>query len=143
MLLTRNNFSRHVTFMHTFVSKHRLTYDITDSVNVRNIGTHLLINIDEATLVNIDARFLSVDQLTVWYTTDSNKNCIVTYRLSRCFLAFHCYVDTVFFCFNCCYFSFKHQVEFLLDTLSKYFNDIFIGSWDHLIEHFNNVDLRT
>ncbi len=44
--------------MHTFVSKHWLTNDITDSMDVRYVSTHLLIHVDEATLVNFDACLL-------------------------------------------------------------------------------------
>ena len=89
MLLTRNNFSRYVTFMHTFVSKHWLTNNITDRMNVSNVSTHLLINIDETTLINFDTCFFSIDKFTVWYTTDSNKNRIVTLSFSWCFFTFH------------------------------------------------------
>ena len=130
-----------MTFVNTFVRQHRLTDDIADSEDVRHVGTQLLVNTDKAAFVNFNARFACVEVFTVRYATDSNQHRVITLCFSRGFFAFHGNIDTVFFCFNGSHFGFQHQVEFLADAFGEDFNHVFVGSRDHLVEHFNHVDL--
>ncbi len=60
---TGDNFSGNVTFVNTFVCQHWLTDDITDSKDVRYVGTQLFVNADETTVVNFHASFACVEVL--------------------------------------------------------------------------------
>ncbi|MNL47210.1 hypothetical protein D3C87_1699830 [compost metagenome] len=141
MLHARDNFSRNVAFVNTFVRQHWLTDDVADSKDVRHVGAQLFVHTDKATVVNFYARCARIEVLTVRHTADSNQHRVVTLRFARGFFAFHGNVNTVFFCFNGSHFGFQHQVEFLADTFGEDFNDVFIGSRDNLVEHFNHVNL--
>ena len=133
MLLTRNDFSSHMAFVYGFVSKHRLANKITNRKNVRNICAHLFINVNETTISYRHARFLSSNKRTIWLTTNSNQYSIVTYRFSRCLLAFKRDIQSVIFSFNVGHFSFKHRVEFVFDGFHVHFDNVFVSGRHQLI----------
>lgn len=54
---------------------------------------------------------------------------------------FHRHIDAVFFGFYRRHFGFQHQIELLADTFGEDFDDVFVSRRNHLIEHFNNVNL--
>ncbi|EME04859.1 hypothetical protein BS732_4455 [Bacillus subtilis MB73/2] len=132
-----------MTFVNTLVSQHWLTNDVTDSEDVWNVSSQLLVNSDETSVVNFNTSLTSVQVLTVWNSTDSNQNSVVSLWFRWSLLTFHSNVDTVFLSFNSSNLSFQHQVELLRDSLSENLNDVLVSRWDNLVEHFNNVDLRT
>ncbi|MNT17748.1 hypothetical protein D3C72_1529230 [compost metagenome] len=59
------------TFVRSFVGKHRLTSDIADSKDVRNVCSALSIHFNKATLVNCDTPSFQVRLVSVWTTTYS------------------------------------------------------------------------
>ena len=141
MLHAGDNFSGNVTFVDTFVRQHWLTDDIADSKDVRHVSAQLLVNADKATVVHFHASFARVEVFTVRHTTNRYQHGVVTLWFGWGFFAFHGNVNTVFFRFNGSHFGFQHQVEFLADAFGEDFNDVFVGSRDNLVEHFNHVDL--
>ena len=141
MFLTGNHFGCDVTFVYPFVCQHWLTHDVTDRINVRNVGAHLLVGTDKATLIHFNASQTGIQLLTVRHTTDGYQHGVITLRFGRRFLAFHADVDPVFTGFHRSHLGFQHQVKLLADLLGEHFHDVFIGSRDHLIEHLDHVNL--
>jgi hypothetical protein len=47
---TGNHFGRHMRFMHRLVCQHGLAHNVAYSEDVRHVGAHLNIDVDEATL---------------------------------------------------------------------------------------------
>ncbi|MOA44572.1 hypothetical protein D3C78_1668700 [compost metagenome] len=121
--------------------QHRLTDDVTNREDVRHVGTQLFVDVDKATFVNFYTSLASVQQFTVRHTADRYQHRVVALWFCRGFFTFHRDVDAVFFGFYRGHFGFQHQVELLADTLGKDFHHVFICSRDHLVEHFNHVDL--
>ncbi len=132
-----------MAFVDTFMRQHWLTHDVTDSKNVWHIGAQLLINVDKATIINFNTRLTRIQQLTVRHAANRNQHRIIALWLCWRFFAFHRDIDTVFFGFYRCHFGFQHQIELLADPLGKDFHHVFICCGDHLIKHFDHVNLRT
>jgi hypothetical protein len=44
------HFGRHMRLVHGLVRQHGLADDVADGENVRHVGAHLDVNVDEATL---------------------------------------------------------------------------------------------
>ncbi|MND94581.1 hypothetical protein D3C80_868020 [compost metagenome] len=143
VLLAGDDFGRHVAFVHTLVSQHRLTDDVTDGVDVRNVGTQLLVHFDETALVDGNTGFLGVHQLAVRHTTDRDQHVVVANRLGRGVLAFVRDVQAVFTGFNCGDLGLQHDVEFLGNALGVDLDDVFVRSRYQLIGKFHHVDLGT
>ena len=59
--MTRRYFGRNVRFMHRLVRQHRLPDQVADGEDVRYVGTHLVIDRDEATVGDDDAGLVGSD----------------------------------------------------------------------------------
>ena len=100
MLLTRDNFSGDVAFMHGFVRQHRLPNDVTNSKNVLHVGTQLLVHFNKAAVSDFHTSFFSSKLFTVWRTTYGNQHSIIFDWCCRRFIAFKSDINTVFLGFN-------------------------------------------
>ena len=63
--LTGNHFSRHMRFVHRLVRQHGLTDDVANGEDVRHVGAHLDIDVDEAAVGDGDTSFLGGDFFAV------------------------------------------------------------------------------
>jgi hypothetical protein len=67
--LACDHFCGHMRFVHGFVGKHRLADDVTNRKNMRHVGAHLNIHIDEATVGDGDTGFVSGDLFAIGRAT--------------------------------------------------------------------------
>ena len=68
-------------FVHRFVREHRISGDVADGVNVRHVGPHLLVGVDEAALGDRDARLFGGDLLAIGNAADRDQDQVVGLRL--------------------------------------------------------------
>src|SRR5690606_25123599 len=71
-LLASNALSDHHTFFRPFVCQHRAAHNVTDSPDTRRIGRAQVINVDEATLIQVHATVSSQQTFGVWTTTHAH-----------------------------------------------------------------------
>ena len=64
-LLAVRGFGGHVRFVHRLVRQHRLADDVADGEDVRHVGAHLLVDLDEAAVGHRDAGLVGADLLAV------------------------------------------------------------------------------
>ncbi len=121
---TRDNFSSYVTFMHTFVSKHWLITSVTDRVDVRNVCTHLLINVDEVRSSTSIPAFPASISAPFGTRPIATKNSIVALSFSWCFLAFPMKRRYRLLSLQLRITLVSSIKRTFLDTLSEDFNDI-------------------
>ena len=75
-----------LAFMNRLVSQHGLAYEITDSEDVRNIGSLLLVDGNETTLVNRHPGFVGVQFIAVGSAAYGHQDA-VEHLWCRCLLA--------------------------------------------------------
>jgi hypothetical protein len=63
--LTGNHFSSHMRLVHGLVRQHGLAHHVANGKDVRQVGAHLDVHIDEATLRNGHTGFFSSDFFAV------------------------------------------------------------------------------
>ena len=66
-----------VRFVHRLVGKHRLADDVADREDVRDVGAHLLVHRNEATVGDHDAGLVRGDHLAVGAATDGHQHQVV------------------------------------------------------------------
>ena len=62
---TSNHFSGHMRFVYSLVRQHGLAHDVADGEDVRHVGAHLDIDVDEAAISNRNASFVGGDFFAV------------------------------------------------------------------------------
>src|SRR5690606_3466446 len=77
-----------------FVREHRLAYDVADREDVRHIRALLLIDFDEAALVDLDAGLLGCDLAPVRAAADRDEHATVGLRSARSLVALEVHSDT-------------------------------------------------
>ena len=65
-LVAGGDFRRHLGLVHGLVRQHGLADDVADGEDVRHVGAHLLVDGNEAALVDRDARGLGIDAACRW-----------------------------------------------------------------------------
>ncbi len=75
--------------------QHRLADDIADREDVRAVGPHLLVDRDEAALVDLDACRIRPDHSPIRPPPDRDEHAIIGLCLLRCLLAFEADDDAV------------------------------------------------
>ena len=99
-----------MTFMHRFVSQHGLTHNISNSEDMVDIGTHLLIDRNKAAFIQIDTSSICVNLLTIWSSTNGYQDQIIELRSGGCFLTLKAHFDPIRFCFGFRGACFEHDV---------------------------------
>ncbi len=61
--MAARDFRRDLALVRRLVRQHRLADDVADGEDVVDVGAHLLVDGDEAALVDLDARRLRADRL--------------------------------------------------------------------------------
>ena len=83
-----------MALMHRFVGQHGLPHHIANRKDVRHVGTHLLVHVDEATFGDIHTRFVSGNLLAVGCATHGLQHQVV--QLWRgCAHAFECHFNAL------------------------------------------------
>src|SRR6185503_7874365 len=82
-LLPRRDLGRDLTLVRGLVRQHRLTDDVADREDVRNVRALLLVDRDQATLADLDAGALERELATVRAATDGHEHPAVNLRRSR------------------------------------------------------------
>lgn len=94
-LLAVRGFRRHVGLVHGLVRQHRLADDVADRKDVRHVGAHLAVDLDEAAVGHRDARLLRTDPLAVGRAAHRHQHQVVALRLRRSLLALELHVDAI------------------------------------------------
>ena len=68
------DFRRDLALVRRLVGEHRLADDVADGEDVRHVGAHLLVDRDEAALVDRDARRLGADRRAVGPAPDRDQH---------------------------------------------------------------------
>src|SRR5690606_1028026 len=63
--LASDYFGSNMAFVYCLVCKHRLADDITNGVNMRDVRTHLRVDLDEAPVTDVDAGLVGINVLAV------------------------------------------------------------------------------
>ena len=79
-LLAGRRLGRDLALVHRLVGQHRLADHVADGEDVRDVGAHLLVDRDEAALVDRDAGVLRPDQLAVRPAADRDEHPVEAYR---------------------------------------------------------------
>lgn len=72
--LSSNEFNRSDTFFFSLVSQHRSNDDITNSVDVRNVGLEMSIGSDSSLVIKGDADFLGIESINIGLSASGNEN---------------------------------------------------------------------
>ena len=75
-VLAGRHFGCDLRLMHRLMGEHRLADHVSDGKDMRNIGAHLLVDRDEAALVDSDARGLRADHLAAGTAADGDQQTI-------------------------------------------------------------------
>ena len=86
-LLAMRGFRGDMRFVHRLVRQHRLADDVADREDVRHVGAHLLVDVDEAALGDRNAGLLGADLLAVRAAADRDEHQVVDLRPGRRLLA--------------------------------------------------------
>ena len=76
-LLAARHLGGDVGFVHRLVREHRLADDVADREDVRHVGAHLLVDVDEAAIGDRDAGLLRADLLAVRAAADGDQHEVV------------------------------------------------------------------
>ena len=90
-VFARDDFRRHVAFVHALVGQHRLTDDITDGVNMRHIGSQPGIYGNVAVIAHLHTGLASINQRTIGRSADCDQDSIVFLGGNRALLGFERY----------------------------------------------------
>ena len=77
-------FGGNVPLMYRFVRQHGLADDVTDGKNVRYIGAHLRVHVNETALAHGHTGLVRADQQAIRCATDGDQYQVVTLRFGRC-----------------------------------------------------------
>ena len=129
--------------MHCFVSQHGLTHNISNSEDMVDIGTHLLIDRNKAAFIQTDTSSICINLLTIWSSTNGYQDQIIELWSSGCFLTLKAHLDPIGFCFSFCGACFKHDVvkAMGIHLLPNLF-EITISACHEAIHHLSNVKAR-
>ena len=78
-------FRRDVRLVHRLVREHRLADDVADREDVRHVGAHLLVDVDEAAIGDGDAGLVGADLLAVRAAADGDQHEVVELRPAGAF----------------------------------------------------------
>ena len=73
----RRNFRGNLGFVRRLVRQHRAAGKIADRENMRHVGTHLLVDGDDAALVDVHAGFFGIELVAVRAPPDRDEHAIV------------------------------------------------------------------
>ena len=90
------DFRGHMGFMHGLVRQHRLADDVSDREDVRHVGAHLLVDVDEASLGHRDSGLFGADLLAIRASADRHENEVIDLRPGRRLLALEAHLDPGF-----------------------------------------------
>ena len=145
-LLAGGSFRCHVGFMHGLVRQHRLAHQIADGEDVRHVGAHLAVDVDEATVRHLHAGLVGSELLAVRAAAHGDEHQVVDLRrrrrgarfgrLKRDLDAFRQSLDGHRL-------GLGHDVvEALLVELLPHLDRIAVGALHQAIHHFDHVDAR-
>src|SRR5690606_25392328 len=81
--LPGDDFGGDVGLVHRLVRQHGLADDVADGVDVRHVGAHLLVDLDEATVGNLHAGLVGVNVLAVGRAAHRLQDKVVALGLGR------------------------------------------------------------
>src|SRR5690554_6041216 len=91
----RDDFGRHMAFMHGFVRQHGLAHDIAYGMDVRHIRAHLAVDLNETAFSHGYAGLISTNALAIWCAPDRLQHQVVALWLGGSALAFERDPDAV------------------------------------------------
>ena len=77
-----------VALVDALVGQHRLSDDVADGVNVRDVGPELFIDLDEPAVGHLDSGLLRVDQFAVGSAANGDEDGVVLLDLGATVLGF-------------------------------------------------------
>ena len=72
------NFGRDLALVHGLVGEHGLTDDVADGKDMRHIGSHLLVDRDEAARIDRHTGLVGVDAVAIRSSADGHQHAIKT-----------------------------------------------------------------
>ena len=72
--MSRRDLRRDFALMAGLVRQHGLTHDIADRENMRDVGSHLLIDVDETPGTHLDARRVCIDGIAIGRSAHGNQH---------------------------------------------------------------------
>ena len=144
---TMRGLSSDVCLVYGFVREHRLANDVTDGENMRYVGAHLCIDVDEAALGHGYTCFFRADQQTIRRATNGDQYHVVAlcFGWSGGLLVgfFKGDVDAVVFGFDRYGFGVDvHVVKTVGIVFLPDFDGFAIGALHQTVQHFNYVQTR-
>src|SRR5271167_2104155 len=125
------------------MGQHRLAHDVADRENMRNVRSHLLVDGDEAALVDGDARRFGADAAAVGPAADGHQHRVENV-LPGAVGAFEGDVETVLLGLDARDLGFQANfLVALLDSLGERRDDVAIHARNQLVHHLDDADLRT
>src|SRR5690606_3100895 len=143
-LLASNTLSDHHTFFRPFVCQHRAAHNVTDSPDTRRIGRAQVINVDEATLIQVHATVSSQQTFGVWTTTHAHDQFVEGF-----FLLFAVFVSVsnnyfITFNFRTGYAAAGANIQTLFgEDLHSFFCNLLIHHGEEAIKCFQYHNFRT
>ena len=77
LLLAGGDFRRELAFVRGFVRQHRLADDVADGEDVRHVGAHLPVDLDEAALGDGDAGLVGIELPAIRRAADGDQDAVV------------------------------------------------------------------
>src|SRR5689334_21734484 len=87
------DFGGDMGFMHCLVRQHRLAHDVADRKDMRHVGTHLPVDVDEAPVGHGDTGLVGADLLAIRASADRHQHEVVDLRSGRRLLALEADLD--------------------------------------------------
>src|SRR5690606_7390603 len=113
-------------------------------IDVRHVGTLLLVNRNETTVADLHTGLLGTDLLAIGRTAHGLQNQVVTLRLGRSILAFESHPDAIFARFGGHSAGFQHHViKAVLVHLLPHLDHVAVCSWHQASLHFHHVQACT
>src|SRR5690606_4709116 len=140
-LLAGGRFGGDMTFMHRLVGEHGLADDIADGENVRHVGAHLRIDVDEAAVGDHHAGFARIDLVAVRGPSRSLQYQVVALRFGRRLFAFELDPDAVLLGFGRDCLGLQHDaVEAVGVLLLPGLDQIAVRALHQAVHHFDHID---
>ncbi|MNM47828.1 hypothetical protein D3C81_588020 [compost metagenome] len=145
-LLAGSRFRCNVGFMHGLVRQHRLAHQVADGEDVRHVGAHLAVDVDETAIRHLHARLVGGQLLAVRAAAHGHQYQVVDlWRRCRgtCFGSFKRDLDAFRQRFHRDRLGLGHDVvEALLVELLPHLDGVAVRALHQAIHHFDHVDAR-
>jgi hypothetical protein len=140
-LLPGGHFRRQLCLVGRLVRQHRLPDDVADRVDVRQVGAHLPVDLDEAAIADLHAGLVGVDGLAVGRAADRDQHA-VELRGGGNALAFEAGVQAVLLRLDLRDLGLQvHRDAALLQHRRQRPHQVGVGAGHQLVHEFDHGDL--